>query len=1098
MEKSSTLSPVKQALLEQRLKRAAQRSFSPPEIRPRPCRDSAPLSFAQSQMWVIDQITPGNPAYNMPNGFRLHGPLDLTALENSFNEVIKRHEGLRTTFAVREGEPLQLIHPELKIRIEVTLLDHLTGEERENRLQALASAEAIKPFDLSRPPLIRVSLFKLSDAEHVLIINPHHIVADGLSIGLLLKELDTFYRAFTERRDPAPPDLSVQYGDFAMWQRELMANEAAYAGQLEFWQKQLGGTLPVLELPADRPRPALQSFNGSNVFFNISTAVAEDLKSLGARQGCTFFMTVLAAFQVLLHRYSGAEDIVIGTPFAARTSDELQPLIGNFLNMTALRCNLSGDPTFIDLLRRSRDTTLSAFSNGELPFEAMIKHLKFERDPGRNPVFQVLLQVLSGTVQKIGDLDISVFHFDLKFAQFDLSLHLYGNAGGYLGRFEYCSDLFEAQTIRRLCGHFETLLEAIARDPDQSVAELQMLADAERQQLIVDWNNTAAGPRKDICLHELIEEQAARNPDQVAVVFERQALSYGELNRRANQLAHHLRQKGVGPDVLVALFIERSLEMLVGIVGILKAGGAYVPIDPGYPKKRIEYILEDSKASIVLTQESLTNELPGFAGQSICLDSDWTPIGRESGENLVTQARPEHLAYVLFTSGSTGRPKGVALEHRTAATFVQWAKQVFTPQELTAVLFSTSVCFDLSVFEIFVTLSAGGKVVMARNALDLPTLPEKEEVTLINTVPSAIAELLRMGAVPASVKTVNLAGEALSDRMVEQIYASTNCDKVYNLYGPTETTTYSTYSLVRRGCPVTIGRPIAGTRCYILDARRRPVPIGVMGELHIAGGGLARGYYGRPELTNERFVPNPFSQEKGGRMYRTGDLCRWLPDGNIQYLGRMDHQVKLRGFRIELGEIEAGIARHPAVREVAVIAREDAPGDKRLVAYFVTKIVTENPPADLVDQLRALVRATMPEYMVPAHFVSLEALPRTHNGKLDRKALPAPDVGDAAPRVGAVAPRTPTEETVAGVFRDVLRNKDFGVLDNFFDLGGNSLMAARIMFQLRGATGCDLPLRVLFERQTVSSLAEAIDALSWLASSGQPRPAADNRVEIDL
>jgi amino acid adenylation domain-containing protein len=624
---------------------------------------------------------------------------------------------------------------------------------------------------------------------------------------------------------------------------------------------------------------------------------------------------------------------------------------------------------------------------------------------------------------------------------------------------------------------------------------LPMLSDDERRQLLVDWNDTAAAHLgKGLCLHQLIEEQTGRTPDQVAVVFEQQTLTYGELNRRANQLAHHLSRMGVGPDVLVGLFVERSPEMLVGIVGILKAGGAYVPIDPDYPKKWIGYILQDSKTSVVLTRESLVDELPSFAGQSICLDGDWAEIGCESEENPVTQVEPEHLAYVLFTSGSTGRPKGVALEHRGAVTFVQWAKQVFTPQELAAVLFSTSVCFDLSVFEMFVPLSAGGKVILARNALHLPTLPEKDEVTLINTVPSAIAELLRMGAVPASVKTVNLAGEALWGRLVEQIYATTKAEKVYNLYGPTEATTYSTYALVPRGCPVTIGRPIASTQVYILDARRNPVPIGVVGELYLAGGGLARSYYGRPELTNERFVPNPFSEEREGRMYRTGDLCRWLPDGNIEYVGRGDHQVKLRGFRIELGEIEAVIAQHPVVREVAVIAREDAPGDKRLVAY----LVAENPPADLGDRLRAFVRAVMPEYMVPAHFVTLEALPRTQNGKLDRKALPAPSLGDGSGRGVAVAPRTATEEMVAGVFRGVLDRTDFGVFDNFFDLGGHSLMAARIVLQLRAASGRNLPLRVLFERQTVSELAEAIDALAWAANSRQQSAAAGNRVEIVL
>src|SRR5882762_2599982 len=531
---TSTLSPEKKALLEQRLGVAAHGCAKGPVIRKRPNQDSAPLSFAQRQMWIIDQMTPGNPAYNVPYGYRLRGSLDLPALEDSFNEVIERHEPLRTTFAVKDGEPLQLIQPELKITIKVTALDHLAHEERENRLQALASEESVKSFDLSRLPLIRVSLFKLGEAEHVLIINLHHIVADGLSIGPLLNELDTFYRAFTAGGEPRPPELGVQVGDFALWQRHSNANEATYAKRIEFWRKQLSGTLPVLELPRDRPRPAFQSFNGSNVFFNIPSALAQDLRSLGAREGCTFFMTVLAAFQVLLKRYSGAEDIVIGTPIAARPP-ELEPLIGNFLNMAALRCDLSGDPAFTELLRMSRDTTLDAFSSSELPFEVMVKHLKFERDPSRNPIFQVLLQLLSTTAPRIGGLEISSLHFDLKIAQFELSLHLYEEVEGFLGRFEYCTDLFHAETVERLSSNFEQLLHAIVRNPQQRISEIPILAASERNQILNEWNDTAREYGAEARLHRLVEAQAERTPDRAALEFEGRELSYGELNARANQ-----------------------------------------------------------------------------------------------------------------------------------------------------------------------------------------------------------------------------------------------------------------------------------------------------------------------------------------------------------------------------------------------------------------------------------------------------------------------------------------------------------------------------------------------------------------------------------
>jgi len=1029
------------------------------------------MSSAQRQMWVIDRTTPGNPAYNVPVGYRIKGALDVAALEDGFNHIIKRHEVLRTTFVVKDGDLRQVIHPALTITITVTELDHLPGEAREDRLQALASEESVKSFDLARLPLIRVSLFKLGDAEHVLIVNCHHIVVDGLSIGLMLDELDRFYRACTGGADHRPPDLDVQYADFAQWQQQALTNEAAYGNQIEFWRKQLGRELPVLELPGDLPRPALQSFKGSNVFFNIPTSLAEELRLLGAREGCTLFMTLLAAFQVLLQRHSGADDIVIGTPIGARPARELEPLIGNFLNMVALRCDLSGNPTFVDLLRRTRSTTLDAFSNSDLPFEGMLRHLTFERDPSRNSIFQVLLQVLPAAAPRLGDLTISSFHFDLKFAQFDLSLLLYEDVGGYRGRFEYCTDLFHAETVERLSSNFVHLLHAIASNPDQTIETLPLLTDAERRRLLVEWNNTAAvQPTPGPCLHQLIEQQAGRTPEHVAVVFEHQTLTYGELNRRANQLAHHLRALEVGPDVLVGLFVERSPEMLVGILGILKAGGAYVPIDPGYPKERVRCILEDSNVPLVLTQDSLVAQLPRFAGRSICLDSHWGAIATgESEDNPVTRVKPEQLAYVLFTSGSTGRPKGVALEHRTAATFIEWAKQVFTPQELAVVLFSTSICFDLSVFEIFVTLSAGGTIVVARDALHLPTLPGRNEVTLINTVPSAIAELLRTGSIPASVTTVNLAGEALPDTLVEQIYATTNVDKVYNLYGPTEATTYSTYTLVPRGRPVTIGKPITRTHTYILDRHRNPVPIGVRGELYLAGGGLARGYYGRPELTMERFVPNPFTDEGEGRMYRTGDVCRWLADGNIQYLGRTDHQVKLRGFRIELGEIESTLDQHPGVGQSLVLVRGEEPDRQQLVAYVVPRSMAAVPQ---VTELRQHVKERLPGFMVPAAVVLLEAFPLTPNGKIDRRALPDSGRTRQQEHHQYVAPRDETERVLCRVWSEVLGVHRVGLDDDFFATGGHSLLAAKLFTRLDEELGRSLPLGVLLTAPTVRSLAE--------------------------
>jgi len=1095
------LSPEKKALLEQRLKGAPPERVGHSEIPKRPDGDSAPLSFAQRQMWVIDQMTPGNPAYNLLNGYRLRGPLDVTALERSANEIIRRHEALRTTFAVQDGEPLQRIHPDLNIRIKVTALDHLSDEEREDKLQALASEEAVKSFDLSRLPLIRVSVFKLGTIEHVLIINVHHIVADGLSFALLLDELDGFYRAFTGGGDPRPPELAVQYPDFALWQRQIMADETAYARQIEFWRTQLGGTLPFLELPLDRPRPNLQSFRGSNVFFNIPAALARDLRTLGAGEGCTFFMTVLAAFQVLLQRYSGADDIVIGTPVAARTAREVRPLIGNFLNMAALRGDLSGDPSFIELLRRSRDTTREAFSNSDLPFQAMMEHLTFERDLSRNPIFQVMLQVLSTTVPKMGDLEISNFHFDLKIAQFDLSLHLYEEVGGYLGRFEYCTDLFYAKNVERLSSNFEQLLRAIVGAPQQRISQIPILAESERNLMLKAWNDTAVDFPADALLHELFEAQVERTPERTALEIGATTLSYGKLNARANRIAQALRSRGVRRGQRVGLCVDRGTDMLAAMLGILKTGAAYVPLDPSFPEERLRFMAGDAQLALLVSTSALAGSFGLPRERQLLLDADARAIASAPDARLPADActaQPADPAYVIYTSGSTGQPKGVVVPHRAVVNFLtsMARKPGLTANDVLVAV--TTLSFDIAVLELQLPLTLGARVVIATRdeATDghaLRVLLEQHRATAMQATPVTWRLLLEAGWTSSNPFKGLVGGEAMPKDLADQLIA--RGVELWNMYGPTETTVWSTCARISDTTNgITIGTPIANTIVRILDAQRNLCPIGVPGELCIGGDGVALGYWNRPELTADRFIPDPFSIIPGATLYRTGDRARWRSDGTLEHLGRLDFQVKLRGFRVELGEIEAGIARHAAVREVVVIAREDASGDKHLVAYFVA----ENPPADLVDQLRALIRAAMPEYMVPAHFVSLDALPRTHNGKLDRKSLPAPSVERVAPRAAAVAPRTATEEMVMGVFSDVLERADFGVFDNFFDLGGHSLMAARIMARLRAASSGDLPLRVLFERQTVSGLAEAIDALAWLASSRQPPAVAGNTVEIEL
>jgi amino acid adenylation domain-containing protein len=1056
----------------------------------RPAGDPAPLSFAQSQMWVIDQMTPGNPAYNLPFGYRLRGRLVVTALEDSFNEIIRRQEGLRTTFGVKDGEPVQFIHPGLKIQLTVVDLHHLSGAELENRLQALASEESIKPFDLSSLPLIRVHLFKLAETEHVLIVNVHHIVADGMSLGLLLRELDIFYRAFTGSEEPRPPELTMQYADFALWERQAIANEAAYAGQIEFWRKQLGGTLPVLELPGDKPRPARQSFNGSNAFFDLPPALAEQLRVAGAREGCTFFMTLLAAYQVLLQRHSGAEDIVIGIPVTVKTLvDEIGPVIGNFLNMAALRCDLSGEPTFIDLLRRTRRTALDAISNSSLPFGALMKHLKFPRDPSRNPVFQVMLEVLSPMAPRIGALELSSYQSNPKVAQFDLSLHLWKEGGGYRGRFEYCTDLFHPETVERLSSNFEQLLHAIVNDPRQTISSIPILTASERNRILNEWNSTDAPFPANSLLHQLFEGQVDRTPGRVAIRAGATALSYAELDARANRMARALRSCGVCRGQRVGLCIERGADMIAAVLGILKSGAAYVPLDPSFPENRLRFMAEDAQLALLVSNSALAGPFGLHRERQLLLDVDAGAIAATPDTRLpvdASAAQPGDPAYIIYTSGSTGKPKGVVVPHRAVVNFLtSMAREpgLAIDDVLTSV---TTLSFDIAVLEIHLPLSLGASVVIATHeeTVDGPALAfllEQCRATIMQATPVTWRLLLEAGWRPKAPFKALVGGETMPRDLADQLIA--HGVELWNMYGPTETTVWSTCARITdTSNGITIGKPIANTTVRILDARKNLCPIGVHGELCIGGAGVALGYWNRPELTAECFIPDPFGATTEARLYRTGDRARWRNDGTLEHLGRLDGQIKLRGFRIEPGEIEAVIARHPSVREVTVIAREDKPGDKRLVAY----LVAEDPAANLADPLRALVRAALPEYMVPTHFVMLKALPRTPNGKLDRQALPAPAQIDGSPARIAVPPRTPTEEMVIGVFRDVLNGMDFGVFDSFFDLGGHSLMAARLMLKLRAVAGVDLPLRMLFERPTTAKLAEAVDGLSWLEKSMPP------------
>lgn len=1039
----------------------------------------APLSFAQQRIWFLEQLEPNGSVYNIPVGLRLVGALDTEALERSLNEIVRRHEVLRVGYPSVGGQPVQVVLTSLTLSIPVVDLTGLPPAEREIEARRLADDEAERPFDLTRAPLLRATVIRVAPEDHVLLLTVHHIVYDAWSTRVLYRELSALYLAFSNGRASPLPDLPIQYGDFAQWQRDSLQGEFLDQ-QLSYWKRQLE-KIPTLQLPLDRPRPAIQTFRSASHSILLSKKLTESIKALSSRARATLFMTLLAAFKVLLCRYTGQEDIAVGTPIANRGRIELEALIGFFLNTLVLRTDLSRNPGFLELLARVRDVAFDAYAHQDLPFEKLVEELKPERILNQTPLFQVLFVLQNDAVRelKLEHLTVSRFTAEGNTTQFDFSLFMAETDHGLVARAQYNTDLFDAGTMQRLLAHYQNLLKGIVADPTEAIWALPLLESSERNQLLSAWNDTKTEFPKGICIQELFESQAERTPDGVAVVYEDQRLTYGEVNRRANQLARYLRTFGVRPEVLVCICMERSLEMIVGLLGILKAGGAYVPLDPAYPKERLAFMLDDCQATILLTQGSLIAGLPNHEARVVCLDTDWEEIGRESEENCVREAGCDNLAYVIYTSGSTGRPKGVAIEHRSAAALLHWARETFSPEEIAGTLASTSICFDLSIFEIFFPLSSGGKVIIAKNALELPTLQTAEPVTLVNTVPSAMAELMRTGGLPASVRTVCLAGEPLPVRLVEQIYQQQTIQKVFDLYGPTEDTTYSTFALRSVSGPATIGWPIANTQIYLLDSHMQPVPIGVSGELYIGGAGLARGYLNRPELTAEKFIPNPFGDEPGVRLYHTGDMARYLPDGNIEFLGRVDHQVKIRGFRIELGEIEAALTDYPGVLQSVAAVTIDESDNKRLAAY----VVANHEVFPATSELRGFLKDKLPEYMIPSAFVILDALPLTPNGKVDRKALPVLDQNRPELKENFVSPRNATEQTIAEIWAQVLNVDRIGVNDNFFELGGHSLLATQVMSRLRDVFEVEIPLRGLFENPTVAELAVPIQALAKKATS---------------
>ena len=1069
-----------------------------PPLQSVPRNGKLPLSFAQERLWFLDQYEPGKPFYNICQGLRLSGRLDIEALERSINEIIRRHEVLRTTFSMVADEPVQIIAQPVNRSLARVDLSDRPVNEREEEARRIVGEEARRPFDLARGPLLRTTLVRLAEDDHVLLLTMHHIVSDGWSMGVLNRELAVLYGAFCHLEPSPLSELPIQYADYAVWQREWLQGEVL-DGQLTYWKKQLEGAPGVLDLPTDRPRPAVQSYLGARSSFELSKELTDQLKALSRKENTTLFMTLLAAFQALLYRYTGQQDIVVGSPIANRTRVEIEGLIGFFVNTLVLRTELSGNPSFRELLQRVRTTALEAYDHQDLPFEKLVEELNPERSLSHSPLFQVMFVLHNATAgpRSHSDLISNPVKLENDTTKFDLSVSLIERSDGIKGSCEYSTDLFNEATIVRLGEHFRMLLEGLSRNPDRSVSDLPMLTEAETDKLILEWNDTRREYATNKCIHELFEEQVKRTPEAVAVVFEGEELTYRELNQRANQVARYLIKLGARPETLVGICMERSLEMIVGILGILKAGAVYMPQDPCFPDERLSLMWEDTRASVLLSQEHLTEKLPHFGGRVVCVDRDWEQISKESDADVESAVIAENLAYVIYTSGSTGKPKGVQVPHTNVVNVLTHVREALGFTDKDSSLLLANICFDISVMEFLLPLVVGARLVVvgASVAVDgerLARLVSSCGATMLHATPATWRLLLQAGWTGDEKLKILCGGEALPSELANRL--ASQGSSLWNLYGPTETTIYSAaavYSSELSDGTVSIGRSISNTQIYIVDDCLQPVPVGVPGQLYIGGAGLARGYLNRAELTAASFIPNPFSREPGTRIYKTGDLARYLPDGSIEYLGRLDHQVKLRGLRIELGEIEVVLSEHPQVRHSVVLAREDVPGDKQLTAY----IVLDEGAVAGADELRRFLKAKLPEYMVPSAYVFLESFPLTSNGKLDRRALPAPNRGSTEAIDGRGAPRTLMEEMIAGIWADVLKLDRFGIHDNFFDLGGHSLKATQVMSRLRQAMRADLSVRVLFEAPTVAEFALRVE--QSLADTGELEELARHVVELD-
>ncbi len=1051
--------------------------------------DEAPLSFAQQRLWFLNQMEPDSAAFNIAGPCRLKGRLNLEALQRAIAEIVRRHQVLRARFFVKSGDVTQRFASPAPIEMPLVDLSGCPPERRLAKAQEECRIRSQEPFDLEAGPLFRFFVYRLDEQDHLLLLVMHHIVADGWSIGVLTSELAAFYEAFSEDLPPQLPKLKAHYADYAIWQRNALTS-AAIDRQLEYWRKQLAGPIPVIELPIDRPRPPLQTFRGSSEPLAIGQGLPERLRELTRKENATLFMILLAAFDILLWRYTGQEDMLVGTPVAGRNRPETEPLIGLFLNNLVLRADMTGNPSFREFLCRVRQTCLDSFDHQDVPFERLVELVQTQRDLSRSPLFQVMfiLQVPSKPLA-IPGLSLAPATVPLEQTKYELTFFLWEHKDRIEGSIEYNTDLFEAETIRRMGAHYVTLLESIAENVEERISALPLIRELERERITRQWNQTERLIPVDERLDRLFVAQVQTSPDKVAVCFEGQSMTYQDLDAASNCLAHYLSKRGIGPESLVAVCMERSLHILTVLLGVAKAGAAYLPLDPAYPVERIDYMLDDSGARALITEKALQSSFDQGGRQVIVIDEDWPEIAAESTARLESGAGLDNAAYVIYTSGSTGKPKGVVITQRSLVNFISSMRHAPGFTSADKILAVTTLSFDIAGLELWLPLAAGGSVEIAGRAASLDAFRLahmiEDGVTVMQATPATWRLLLSAGWRGKPDLRILCGGEALPRDLADQLLERSA--ELWNMYGPTETTVWSTIDRVEKSGPILIGRPIDNTTVYVLDAIGAPAPVGAIGELWIGGAGVARGYLNRLELTADRFLDDPFSVHPGSRMYKTGDLARFRADGRLECLGRSDGQVKIRGYRIETGEIEVALRALPDVRESAVVARTDGLGEDKLVAYLAggSQISASE------GQLRSALKRTLPEYMIPACFVFLDRLPLTPNGKVDRRALPAPEHVETT-KPTAEPPQSDMERHIAEVWSEVLGKRAIGRNANFFDLGGHSLLLAKTHVLLEERLEREIGIIELFRFPTVSSLSAHLASSSDGARLGS-RPRISRR-----